>query len=437
MKLTTGGLAVSYVIGALSFASLVFRDVLLEGSIMVLVLIVGVEMAWVKLATQESNYALTHQRTGDVGQKVILYPGDSSAEHVFLTKKVGGRVEIKGEISFLHIKPEVTKGVGRFALEFRFRTEYAGDYSGNKVSLKIISPLGLLSSGCEVNFRTRYVVYPRVLQVAAATIRLLNTAEIGETPVPIPGIGSEYYEMRNYLPTDDVRNVNWKASARRGEPVVIERMKEVGASFLLILDARGGGFADADRLGSTFLSIANSLAASDVSFGILVHDGASVSVVSSLGDNRTSLALALKAALGIIKTEIGPELLELLPLGAPGTAQTGGADSFLTQMHEVRASELRESLGSNDPWTAAATYLREAQVRSLVYVSALPGDIKPLIELVWRSWHQRNVDFAVANACESKEADPRYRKLALALRTAGARYFQGEPLDLARRILTS
>jgi len=33
------------------------------------------------------------------------------------------------------------------------------------------------------------VVYPRLLRVAATAVRLLALAEIGETPIDLPGVG--------------------------------------------------------------------------------------------------------------------------------------------------------------------------------------------------------------------------------------------------------
>jgi uncharacterized protein (DUF58 family) len=439
MQLTNVGLGLASVIVALLAASIVFRDFFIEVTLLVVLLLVAVEVAWMRLATwkPETRYQLIREEAGASEHRVVLYPGDRSVERVLLSKRVGGKVEMKSRVNFLDIDPKTVRGAGASALEFRFRTDYAGSYQGQEVGLGVVSPLGLFSSECGIPFNVNYVVYPRVLQVAAATVRLLNTAEIGETPVPVPGVGTEYYQMRNYQHTDDVRNVNWKASAREGELVVIERMKEVGSSFLLVMDARTVGFADADRLASTFLSMANSLAAADVSFGILVHDGTSVSELSSQGDNRNSLAMALKAALRITRSGIGPELLELVPVESMNPARKGTPDdSLIAQMQELQKAELNSSLGMNDPWATASRYLREAQVRSLVYVSTLSGDIKPLIELAWQSWHYRNVDFAVANPSVNKSTELRYRKLALALRIAGARYFKGDPLDLARRTLT-
>lgn len=425
------------VVLALLLGSVLFYDFALEALLLAVLVVVLAEGVWIAVATRRPETKFIFRRE-EGEHKVILYPGDESVEEVQLMKQVGGQADLQSEVNFQEIGPRTVRGTGSFGLDFKFRTDYAGDYTGEAIRIRVTSPLGMLSSETLVPFKVNYVVYPLVLHVAAATIRLLNTAEIGETPVSVPGVGTEYYQMREYQPTDDVRDINWKASAREGGLLVVERMKEVGSSYLLMLDARASGFAETDRLASTFLSMANSLGAAAVNFGILVHDGQRVTHISSEKDSRASLSLALKAALSIVKIMDGPELLELFPLRdsrLPGKGQSDG--SLVEEMWDLQTSELKAVLNIVDPWATAARYLREAETRSLVYVSSVSGEVQPLVELAWESWHYRNIDFAVANPCENEENKGEYQKISRALNAAGARYYWGEPLTLTRKLLTS
>ncbi|HKT21899.1 MAG TPA: DUF58 domain-containing protein, partial [Nitrososphaerales archaeon] len=242
-------------------------------------------------------------------------------------------------------------------------------------------------------------------------------------------------------PGDDYRNVNWKASAREGELVVVEHMKEVGSSFLLVLDARAPGFRETDLLASTFLSIANSLGAAGMNFGVLVHDGSRVVDLSSQQDPRASLALALRAAVGMTKLQASPEFLELVPVGVASryAAGTGfGDEHVFSQVSALRRAELRSVLQELDPWATAARYVRDTQTRSVVYVSGLFGEVQPLIELAWEARHYRDSEFTVANPCDVRgEGDGVYPKLAKAMATAGVPYYRGSPVDLARKVLAA
>ncbi len=442
MRATQRGIGFFFVSLALLFSAVLFRDFALYSILLVVLLVIAAEALWVKLATRkpESKFILSRPKVEQAGGKVILYPGDESEEKVLFTKKVGGRAELLSRIEFLSFEPRNVVRVGRSAIGLRFSTEYAGEYSGDEVDVTVTGPLGLFSTRTAVPLSVRYVVYPRVLQVAAATVKLLGKGELGEAPIQMPGVGSEYYEMRAYQPGDDFRNVNWKATAREGELTVVEHMREVGSSFLVVMDARAPGFRETDRLASTFLSMANSLGAAGVSFGVLVHDGRRVMDVSSQQDPRASLAIALKAAVGVTKLDASAEFLELVPVGTSSKFAAGGGfgeGSVLSQMSEVRRAELRSAVEKTDPWATASRYIRETQTRNVIYVSGLFGEAQPLIELAWETRHYRDAEFEVANPCDSRtEESPTYRKLAKALSAAGIRYFRGEPVDLARTVLT-
>ncbi len=442
MKATQRGVGFAFLSLALFLSAAIFRDFALYSVLMVVLLIIIAEAAWTALATRkpESKFILTGIESEEGRERTILYPGDESATKVLLSKRVGGTVDLESTVNFLDIDPKGTRGTGRSVHELRFSTEYAGEYVGDEVGLTVTGPIGLFSSRRSIPFSMRYIVYPRVLQVAAATVKLLGRAELGETPIDMPGVGTEYYEMRSYHAGDDFRNVNWKATAREGELMVVEHMREVGSSFLLVLDARAPGFKETDRLASTFLSIANSLGAAGVDFGVMVHDGRRVIDVSPQQDPRTSLALALKEAAKLTKIESMPEFLELVPVGITSKFAAGGGfeqGSVLSQMSELRREELRAAVQSRDPWATASRYVRDTQTKSILYVSGLYGGVQPMIELAWESKHFRDSEFTVANPCDTKEGHAQYQKVAKALSAAGVNYYRGEPMDMARRILTA
>jgi uncharacterized protein (DUF58 family) len=450
---TRRGLAGAFAALALLLASAIFNDFIIEASLLVLLIVILAEAAWVGLATRmiESRITITRDEAAPIGRRTMLYPGDESVLNVNLSKRVGGRIDLESKVNFQSVEPTTIRGTGEFSLKFKFKTPYAGDYSSHELGVVMTGPLGLFSSEGKAPFEQEYVVYPRVLQVAASTVRLLGKAEMGETPIEMPGVGSEYYEMRAYQAGDDFRKVNWKASARQGELIVVEHMKEVGSSFLLVLDARAPGFSDADRLASTFLSIANSLASSGVNFGVLVHDGSKVTAVSSEQDPRASLALALNAAVSVAKLDSTPEFLELMPTRLSqklAALQTGvEVDSSLLQLQEVRREQVRSTLANVDPWATASNYIRDRSTRSVAYVSGLFTGVEPLIELAWEARHYRDTDFVVVDPClpraaegsdaSASETRERHHRLVSALGKAGIPCYTGEPLDLVRRLFAS
>lgn len=436
--MTRAGQAVLLVSLSLLVAAVAFADLVIGAVLSVLLMALAAEAVWTALAPRRSGLSLRWD-DGSPDGKVMLYPGDESVRGATLAKAIGGTASLEPRLSFQKVEPGAFRGSGDRALTVTFATEYAGEYAREDVLARVTGPLGLFSAEVSIRLPQRYLVYPRVIQVAANTAKLLGSTEIGETPVEMPGVGTEFYELRDYHPGDDYRSVNWKATARRGELVVMERMKEVGASFLLVLDARAPGFRETDALASTFLSLANSLGSSRVSFGVLVHDGKRVIESSPPQDSTASLGSALKAAVAVAKLEDSPELLELVPLGLASrfTERSFGAGHPLTLLSELRRSELSSLTRELDPWATAARFVRDTQVRTIVYVSGVFGDLQQLVELAWEARHYRDADFMVANPCDTGAPSPERLKVAKALRAAGVAYHRGDPARLARGILQS
>ena len=60
----------------------------------------------------------------------------------------------------------------------------------------------------------------------------------GATTLRIPGQGSEFYSLREYVPGDPFKNINWKAYARTGELMVNEKCRDAVTDLYLLLDSR-------------------------------------------------------------------------------------------------------------------------------------------------------------------------------------------------------
>ncbi len=94
------------------------------------------------------------------------------------------------------------------------------------------------------------------------------------------GSGIEFEESRPYVPGDDVRTIDWNATARRGEPYVKRFREERDQTLLLALDvsasmrfgSSGGGKAGTAVHAAALLAVAAGLARDRV--GLLVFDDA-------------------------------------------------------------------------------------------------------------------------------------------------------------------
>lgn len=441
LRLTARGTAFFAVLLSLVFAASLYRDLAIGAAAGILAVVAVAEAAWnIVVARSPGRWMQLLPRASGQDQKAVLYPGDESVKEVRLVKKVGGRVELESTVNFQSIAPGSVSRSGVTPLELRFSTPYAGEYVGRQVKARVSGPWGLFSSEASLPFDQEYVVYPRILQIAMATLRLLGRGELGETPVDMPGIGTEFYEMREYQPSDDYRDVNWKASARGREMFVVEHMREVEGGYLLVLDTRARGFADRDALASTFLSLANALASAGVGFEVVVHDGEKVVSASAGSGPREALELALRAALEQTRLVADREVLELAR--SRQRVDLGEKDPVLSGLLRLRTLQDMSVVGKVSPWSRVLEHVRDGSTRDVVWVSGLFGDIAPLVELAWQARHYHDLQFAVADPCaQDGEAGPEGRKGGLgknqraALSSAGVGVYFGEPLAIAQKVV--
>ena len=83
----------------------------------------------------------------------------------------------------------------------------------------------------------QFLVLPKIEKLGTID---LKGRRVGPWPGLVPsrrmGIGTEFFEISPYVPGDDLRRVNWKASARAGELVTNEFEGEQVVDILVVLD---------------------------------------------------------------------------------------------------------------------------------------------------------------------------------------------------------
>jgi uncharacterized protein (DUF58 family) len=99
-------------------------------------------------------------------------------------------------------------------------------------------PLRLVLWSGPVTEPAELLVHPDVLaarRLARAAQKLSFDEEAGRARGPL-GLGTSFESLRDYRPDDDVRLINWKASARSGEPVVNQFRLEQARDVIVLLD---------------------------------------------------------------------------------------------------------------------------------------------------------------------------------------------------------
>ncbi|MGY5051134.1 DUF58 domain-containing protein [Streptomyces sp. 900105755] len=134
----------------------------------------------------------------------------------------------------------------------RLRPTRRGDRQADRVTVRSYGPLGLFSrqGGHQVPWTVR--VLPPFTSRKHLPSKLARLRELdGRTSVLTRGEGTEFDSLREYVPGDDTRSIDWRATARQSAVAVRTWRPERDRHILLVLDTgrtSAGRVGDAPRL---------------------------------------------------------------------------------------------------------------------------------------------------------------------------------------------
>lgn len=123
-----------------------------------------------------------------------------------------------------------------------------GDRASAAVTVRSLGPLGLAGRQGRHSVPWSVRVLPPFLSRKHLPSRLARLRELdGQHPALVRGQGTEFDSLREYVVGDDVRSIDWRATARRHDVVVRTWRPERDRRVLIVLDT---GRTSAGRVGS-------------------------------------------------------------------------------------------------------------------------------------------------------------------------------------------
>lgn len=135
------------------------------------------------------------------------------------------------------IETTIGKGENRF-FSYKLRPVERGVYSFGNLNVFASSPIGLLSRRYTFNKAQEVPVYPSFLQLRkydliAFTDRLF---EYGLKKIRRIGHTMEFEQIKEYIQGDDIRNINWKATAKKNQLMVNQYQDEKSQPIYSVID---------------------------------------------------------------------------------------------------------------------------------------------------------------------------------------------------------
>jgi uncharacterized protein (DUF58 family) len=138
----------------------------------------------------------------------------------------------------------------RSTLTYRATPQKRGKFEFGSLNVRVRGPMGLAWHERVLPANEAVSVYPDLrgasrLLLSGAALDLVN---LGLRQLRRDGRGSEFARLRDYAQGDSVREVDWKATARRGRPVTRVMEAERSQTILICVDAGRSMAAKVDGL---------------------------------------------------------------------------------------------------------------------------------------------------------------------------------------------
>ncbi|HYS25389.1 MAG TPA: DUF58 domain-containing protein, partial [Vicinamibacterales bacterium] len=179
--------------------------------------------------------------------------------------------------------------------------------------LDSLGPLGLGRHRFRLPLPWDVVVYPPLVSVRlrASVAEALRRRDAGSKPIRQLGEGRLFESLREWVPGDDLRHIDWKATARRGKVITRQYEAERRQQVLLVLDTGrlmtadvAAGVARLDFAVQAALELAYAAARHDDNVGIMTFaDGVQHFVAPERGRSGVRRVLDVLA-------EVQPKLVE-------------------------------------------------------------------------------------------------------------------------------
>ncbi|MEM3680029.1 MAG: DUF58 domain-containing protein [Thermofilum sp.] len=299
LRLTNRGKGLSSATVTLALLSILFRDPVILSATAILFTILLVALFSLLLKAR-------------LIKKSIVFPEEARVEtvagrvkNIEITIKNSGRIGFKIEHPLDFMKPVKPEAVTNELIKLEARPQLAGVYSSKMLRLMLKSPLEVFECTVEIPFKTSVRAIPRIIPALVEAIELASTmgATAFEYPVQILGTGTEYAETREYMPGDNIRFLDWKATARLQKLMVKQYYQETGGATQIIYDLKIPGPVSRDRVATDFLNTAMALASLGVPCTIITVDGENRMLVRRHKDPRAMLYTAIMVVLSTVDVD--------------------------------------------------------------------------------------------------------------------------------------
>jgi uncharacterized protein (DUF58 family) len=188
---------------------------------------------------------------------------------------------------------------GRATVVYHLKPSRRGAVELGDHHVRYPSPLGLWQRQLRLRERQVAKVYPDVAAVRVYELLARQSREnLLVRAVRLRGGENEFERLREYGRDDEYRNIDWKATARRGRLIVREYQQERNQTVVCLLDcgrlmtAESGGLAQLDHALNAVLMLSHVAARAGDQLGLMAFDSRVRTYLPPVGGRRAAQRVA-------------------------------------------------------------------------------------------------------------------------------------------------
>jgi len=136
---------------------------------------------------------------------------------------------------------ELEKGETK-TIKYEIKCPLRGRAEIGPIDVRYIDPLFFYTKSWTAENMLELNILPGIEKIKSVKIRPNYTRNwLGNIQSSNIGIGTEFFSLREYLPGDDIRRINWKATARNLNPITNEYEGERSGDVIIVVDAMKEG----------------------------------------------------------------------------------------------------------------------------------------------------------------------------------------------------
>ena len=276
--------------------------------------------------------------------------------------------ELPAPLAADDVRPVEVPALGAIAVPMPFTPMRRGRFQVGDVAIRALSRLGLLARIIRLPLAAETVVVPSLANVRRFRLLAMQhrLQDVGVRTLRRRGEGRAFAGLREYVPGDDPRNIDWKSTARHERMMLREFTIERSQTVISLVDCgramtqMAGDFARIEHVLSAALLLTDVAAVSGDQVGVLAFDD-SVRAFVPPQRGRAALGAVREALSGVNASLSEPDYATAFRMLALRQRRRALV-VFFTDVMDARASR------------SLIAFLGRAAVRHVVVVVALRNE---------------------------------------------------------------